>query len=142
MSGKGTCNFLKGELAVCFVFSARDTEVDVRTSWGITEEDKGVPVDLDKGIGVRKIIAGESENDLLERRSRTLDESGDCMNCRVEDGVVVDYLLVGSVFFLNGPDHGRYGEVFQMGKNREGVREFDVVVVGGQGEYTVEKYMN
>jgi len=43
---------------------------------------------------------------------------------------IVAYLLVGSVSLLNGPDHGRYGEVFQMGKNREGERKFDIAVVG------------
>ena len=132
MLGKGTRNFLRGEPACCEGFLARDTEVDVRKFRVVSEEGKAVPVDFDKGIDVRKIVAEKSKNNLSERRSRTLNEFGDCMYWRVEDEIVVGCLLVDtSVFFLNGPDHRGYSEVFQVGKSREGERKLDVAQVGG-----------
>jgi hypothetical protein len=52
------------------------------------------------------------------------------MKCSAEDEIVVGYLLVNIVFFLNGPDRRGNSEVFQVGKTREGERKFDIAAFG------------
>jgi len=67
-----------GELAVCIAFFNRDAEFNVRACWGITKDEKGVPVNFDKGIDDGKPTTGDFENDLSERRRRKLNELSDC----------------------------------------------------------------
>ena len=126
MIGKTTCD-LRGNVAFCFEFSVTDVEVDVRTCRRMTEKDKRRPIDFKNGVVARKIIKIESENDLSEGRSSKLNESSDCMYCRIEDEIAVDCLpLVNIVFGLNGIEVSLYNEVFQVGENGEGEWKFDV----------------
>ena len=93
----------------------------MRTCRGITKDEKGVPVEFDKGIDVQN-ITGDFEDNLSERRSRKLNESNDCMYCREKE--IIEFLPSERYyFFLIGQDFRPYSEMLQVGKDREGERK-------------------
>jgi len=113
--GKGICSFVMGELAVRIVFFNRDAEIDVRACRGITKDEKGVPINFDKGIETMS-VTGDLENDLSERRRRKFDELSDWTYFRIEE-IVVEHPFVENDCF---PDHRPHNEVLQIGKSLRG----------------------
>jgi len=78
---------------------------------------KGVPVNSDKGIDDGKTKTGDFENDLSERRRRKFDELSDWTYFRIEE-IVVEHPFIENDCF---PDHRPHNEVLQIGKSLRGV---------------------